>query len=45
MTTQQKLENKGYKITYTMEGTVIATKSRQTYKAKNITRLYKVILG
>lgn len=44
MTTQQKIESKGYKVTYTMEGNVIAAKGQQKYKAKNITQLYKMIL-
>lgn len=43
MTTQQKIEKKGYKVTFTFEGNVIATKGQQSYKAKNITQLYKKI--
>ena len=43
LTAQQKIEKKGYKVTYTMEGNVMAFKGQQTYKAKNITQLYKKI--
>ena len=44
MKTQEKLEKKGYKITYTFSGDVMAEKGQKAYKAKNITQLLKIIL-
>ena len=42
MTTQEKLEKKGYKITYIISNShVVAKKGQQTYMADNITQLYK----
>lgn len=45
MTTQQKIEKKGYTVTFTMQGNVIATKGQQSYKADNITQLYKLLFA
>lgn len=44
MKTQKKLELKGYKITYTMQGNVIAKKGQKSYIADSITQLAKKIL-
>ena len=49
MTTAQatkKLENKGYKVTFSMSSTlVMATKNQRTYKANGVNELVKKILG
>ena len=43
MTTQKKLENKGYKVIHCMSGKVIARKGSREYIADNITQLFKKI--
>ena len=43
MKTQQKIEKKGYTVVYTTQGNVIATKGQRSYKAKNISQLFKIL--
>ena len=45
MKAQQKLENKGYKVVFTMSGKVIASKGSHSYTADSVTALCKKILG
>ena len=42
--TQQRIEGKGYEVTYLLDKGVIATKGDITHKAKNITHLLKPII-
>ena len=42
-TYQQKLEAKGYVITFLLDGGILATRDQETYKTKNITQLYKLL--
>jgi hypothetical protein len=45
MTTQRRLEKKGYTITYCLSGWIIAEKNGQRYRADTITGLKRLILG
>lgn len=38
-----RIEQNGYKITYCMNGAVIATKNQSIYTAKTINALYNII--
>ena len=38
-----KLEKCGYKVTFTMQGNVIATKGQKSYNAATLTELYRII--
>lgn len=43
MTTKEKIERKGYKVTFFMNGGVLAEKGQKSYKAENITRLFNLL--
>ena len=43
-TAQKRLEKAGYKITYCMNGAVIATKNQSIYTAKSINALFNSLL-
>ena len=46
MKTIEKIERKGYKVTFAMQGNaVFAEKNNRTIKADNITQLLKKITG
>ena len=46
MKTVEKIEKKGYKVTFDMSGhSVYAEKHNLSIKAENITQLYKKIMG
>ena len=42
MTTQQRIERRGYKVTYCMSGRVMASKLGHSVIADNITQLLKL---
>ena len=44
MKTIEKIESKGYKITFDMSGKVIARKGQRTYSADSLTALKRQLL-
>ena len=44
MRTIEKLESKGYKVTFDMSGKILASKGQRTYSAESLTKLVKQVL-